>query len=394
MSSSVQPLRIALLCESFGALGGVAQIVEDLALQFAAAGNRVAIISNVHKGPKMVRRQHWSIEQAWVDLPRDKPFSLRHPERLLRRADAPQLLGFLRNWRPHVLNVHGGLRDRFPPVLEACQAAGVPLVQSFHLVPEQSRGDSQSSRMQRFNTAALRAASAITFPSRAVKEAFIKIWPEAERAQVIRGGVNLEEAEHAAPLLRSKPYIFSASRLDLRHKAVDAVIEGFRLIATEYPEHDLLISGDGPQRIEVDRLIATSGLETRIHLLPPVPHSKLWSLYKGASVFVMLSRMAEGLPLVFFEAMACRVPVIGTNNGGTPEIVTHNRTGLLVNSSEPAEVASAMKALLANPIERERMAKEAYESVKPFDWRAVARHYLQLYHALLYSSAHRELKRD
>ena len=118
----------------------MAQIVEDLAVQFARAGHRVAIVSNPHKGASMMRHTP-SIEPVWVDLPRAKAFSWRHPERIWRRRTAFQLAAFFRAWSPDVINIHGGLRDRFPPVLKACRQTGAPLVQSFHLVPEPSRED-------------------------------------------------------------------------------------------------------------------------------------------------------------------------------------------------------------------------------------------------------------
>ena len=377
------PMSIAMLCDSFGALGGVAQIVEDLAGEFSRAGHRVAIVSNPHKSGGIARRHNPAVEQVWVDLPRAKPLSLRHPERLLRRPAAPHLAGFIGRWAPDVLNIHGGLRDRFPAVLRACKETRVPLVQSFHLVPDPSREDVRPVRLRNFTSMALRAAGAITFPSAAVKDGFRQIWPEAELARIIRGGVNLEEAARATPLSRQRPYIFSASRLDLHHKAVDALIEAFGMLAAEFPEVDLLIAGDGPQGTQIEGMIAASGLEVRIRLLSSLPHDELWSLYKSALFFVMLSRMAEGLPLVFFEAMACGTPVIGTRSGGTPEIVIHQETGLLVEGNEPNKVASAMRTLLACREERERMGRRGYETAKRYDWRAVASSYLEVYQDLL-----------
>jgi glycosyltransferase involved in cell wall biosynthesis len=374
-----------MLCESFGALGGVAQIVEDLVVQFAREGHRIAIISNPHKGESMARPQMPEVEQVWIDLPRVKPFSLRHPERLWRRSNAAELTAFLHQWAPDVINIHGGLRDRFPPVITACRQAKVPIVQSFHLVPEPFHEDSESVRLKNFCSLALHAAGAITFPSSAVKAGFRQIWPETERARIIRGGVNLEVAERTQPLVRRRPYIFSASRLDLRHKALDVLIDAFCLLATEFPEIDLLIAGDGPQRVRVEEMIARSGLAARIQLLSSLPHDDLWSLYKGATVFVMLSRMAEGLPLVFFEAMACSTPVIGTRNGGTPELVRHEDTGLLIESNEPGKAAEAIRALLANPAQREKMGQRGHELAKDFDWHAVASCYLKLYKTLAVS---------
>jgi glycosyltransferase involved in cell wall biosynthesis len=378
-SSNDRRLSIAMLCDSFGALGGVAQIVEDLAAEFVRAGHRVAIVSNPHRGESIKRGENPAVEQVWVDLPRAKLFSLRHPERLLRRRTAPQLAAFIQRWMPDLVNIHGGLRDRFPAVLAACRRSNVPIVQSFHLVPAPLLDTAEASRERNFASMALRAACAITFPSTAVKERFQENSPEARQAWIIRGGVNLARAARARPFRRPRPYIFSASRLDLRHKAVDVLIEAFALLAPEVPDLDLLIAGDGPGRTRLEEMICAMRLEARVHLLPALPHDELWSLYKGALLFVMLSRIAEGLPLVFFEAMACGTAVIGTRIGGSPEIVVHQETGLLVENNELCEVVAAMRRLLADPDERQRIGQRAYESSKAYDWRTVAASYLALY---------------
>src|SRR4051812_20860432 len=114
-------LSIAMLCESFGILGGVPQIVADLAAEFVRAGHRVAILSNPSEGTQFVRLQNPAVEQVWVDLPRTRPATWRHPERWFRHAHSSQLTAFIERWHPDVLNVHGGLRDRFPAVVQACR---------------------------------------------------------------------------------------------------------------------------------------------------------------------------------------------------------------------------------------------------------------------------------
>jgi glycosyltransferase involved in cell wall biosynthesis len=381
-------MSIVMLCESFHALGGVAQIVQELAVQFARAGHRVAIVSNPQRGKSFARKQAPAVEQVWIELPRIKPFSLRHPERLWQRRTAPELLAFLRRWQPDLINIHGGLRDRFPAVLAASTRAQVPIIQSFHLVPEPSREQADAARLNCFSSMALRLASAITFPSNAVKDRFQQISLEAERARIIRGGVNLEDAAGATPLVRSRPYIFSASRLDLRHKAIDVLIEAFSLLAADFPGVDLMIAGDGPERTEIEQIIARSELEARVYLLSSLPHEELWSLYKGALIFVMLSRMAEGLPLVFFEAMACGTPVVGTRSGGTPELVTHEDTGLLVELNEPTIVAAAIRTLLANPGVREKMGRRGSAVAQTYNWQAVACNYLELYQGVVAAAGH------
>ena len=111
-----------------------------------------------------------------------------------------------------------------------------------------------------------------------------------------------------------------------------------------------------------------------------VERSELWGLYKDALFFAMPSRMPEGLGLVFLEAMAAGVAVIGTRSGGTPEIVDHGRTGLLVEDNTPAELATAMRQMLNNPGERTAMGERARQRVASrYTWRQFALQYLEVY---------------
>jgi glycosyltransferase involved in cell wall biosynthesis len=93
----------------------------------------------------------------------------------------------------------------------------------------------------------------------------------------------------------------------------------------------------------------------------------------------MPSHKPEGLGLAFLEAMACGRAVIGTNSGGTPEIVRHGYTGLLMERNEPGEVAAALRRLLENPEERQRMGRRGHEVAIRQDWLAVAKKYLEVY---------------
>jgi glycosyltransferase involved in cell wall biosynthesis len=78
--------------------------------------------------------------------------------------------------------------------------------------------------------------------------------------------------------------------------------------------------------------------------------------------------------------MACGRPVIGTNSGGTPEIVRHGETGLLVERNEPGQLAEALGRLLENHEERERMGRNGRDLVmRSYGWGTVAQQYLEVY---------------
>jgi glycosyltransferase involved in cell wall biosynthesis len=83
----------------------------------------------------------------------------------------------------------------------------------------------------------------------------------------------------------------------------------------------------------------------------------------GASFFVLAS-ISEGVSLTLLEAMATGLPVVATRVGGTPEVVSHGETGLLVPSRSPEQLADAMSWLLRRPDVRRRMASAARRRVE------------------------------
>jgi len=105
------------------------------------------------------------------------------------------------------------------------------------------------------------------------------------------------------------------------------------------------------------------------------------ALLAGCDVFCLPSEM-EGLPLVVLEAMAQGKPVVATAVGGTPELVVHGETGLLVQPGDVAALAAALAQLLADPGQARRMGEAGRERVqREFGAAAMAQRILELYAA-------------
>jgi phosphatidyl-myo-inositol dimannoside synthase len=112
---------------------------------------------------------------------------------------------------------------------------------------------------------------------------------------VIPNAVDYAAAAAASTFRRDRPYIFSAARLDLRHKAIDTLVSAFAMVAADFPRVDLLIAGEGSDRETLAAQIAAlPGLQNRVELLGARRHDELWSLYKGSLFFAMPSRLPEG----------------------------------------------------------------------------------------------------
>jgi len=121
----------------------------------------------------------------------------------------------------------------------------------------------------------------------------------------------------------------------------------------------LTIVGEGPLRRELVDYSRELGLDTRFEGY--VPHDQLYKYYYAADVFVLPS-LIEGHPKVLLEAMACGLPVVGTDVEGTREIITHERTGLLCGT-DPGSIRDAVRRLLEDPELARKLGENARRQV-------------------------------
>ena len=170
-------------------------------------------------------------------------------------------------------------------------------------------------------------------------------------------------AEQVYPFLEGKIVILTVARL-VAQKRVELTVRAFALIVGEFPQSCLVVVGDGPEHPSIEREIRRLGLDSRIFLLGTVPPiaPTLINLYRRAELFVMLG-VEEGMPNVFMEAGAFRLPSIGVDSGGTPEVVRHGETGLLATADDENDVAEKLKRLLVDEVLRQEMGNRARQWV-------------------------------
>ncbi len=107
---------------------------------------------------------------------------------------------------------------------------------------------------------------------------------------------------------------------------------------------------------ELTTLMSTLGIRAAVHLRDFT--SNIEAAFRALDVFAMTS-LSEPIGMVTLEAMAMGIPVIGTNSGGTPELVDHGRVGRLVTPAHPEELADAIAACIDHPQLTQQMVREA-----------------------------------
>ncbi len=200
-------------------------------------------------------------------------------------------------------------------------------------------------------------------------------------AEVVHRGMWVERLDAAEPdpeLLEwaaGRPLVTFVGRL-IDGKGVPDLLHAFA--ALDGAQQVACIVGDGPRRAELETLGEDLGISERLRFAGYLPEARAWSVIRASDVVVNPS-YTEGLPTSVLEAALLGRAVLATDVGGTPEIVTDGRGGLLVKAHDVDGLRSRLTRLLADPDLRARLGSTARaEAVGRFDWPACAERFLDL----------------
>ena len=207
-----------------------------------------------------------------------------------------------------------------------------------------------------------------------------------ERLRLIRGGIDPKSVTEAEPIdpatigvPTGAPIVVWTGRLD-PVKGLDVLIRAFGPIAERRGAH-LLLAGEGALRDALRRWIEEATLTRRVHLLGS--RSDVPSLLKRADLFAFPSR-TEGLPNALMEAMAAGCPIVTTDVPGCRDLVTQDRTGLVVPYGDVAALSAAMDRLLQDRSRATALGRAAAEEVtEKWQLSVMLDAYVALYHEVV-----------
>ena len=222
--------------------------------------------------------------------------------------------------------------------------------------------------------------AAVLLPESSFAESLVRrlIGPDATVARVTCG-VDAERYGSAEPvdIGVDGPVVVSVSRLVPR-KGGRTLIRAFPLVLGSHPDAHLLIVGGGPDLDRLRRMTDEARLGRSVTLAGPQPWDRIPSYLAAADIFALPTRNrflgteTEGLPLVYVEAAAAGLPLIGADVGGVGDAVRPGRTGLMVDGSDVGQTAGAINRLLDDPGEARRLGSCAREMVlREFSWDSV-----------------------
>jgi len=159
-----------------------------------------------------------------------------------------------------------------------------------------------------------------------------------------------------------------------------------RALAVTSNKTTLDVVGDGPDEERLKALASELEIDGRVRWIGALPQQQLTEYYRSATALVVPS-VNEGLGLVAVEAQLCETPVIAFDSGGLADVVSNDRTGILVEDISASALAAAIDSLLASPDRGAALgAAGRLHALATFAPESVARRYADLYRSVARAS--------
>jgi len=195
-----------------------------------------------------------------------------------------------------------------------------------------------------------------------------------EKIGIVRQSVDVSFLENFSGLNNNADIfqIVAIGRL-IKKKGFDQLIEAFASLDTPTQKKcRLSIYGDGAERPYLQKMIETSGLQTKITLHGKTAHRDLMRVLSQANLLVVpsieLKEDIDGIPTVIIEAMLMKTAVLAYNTASISEIVKDQKTGFLIAANDSIGLSNKINQLVSNPALLEQVVTPAYHNVlKEYD---------------------------
>lgn len=216
------------------------------------------------------------------------------------------------------------------------------------------------------------------------QKAVIQIYNGVDQSFFKPGTVSLPDIEKTVFLPKKPVVIGTVGRL-AAVKDQATLIRAFNIALETLPlgkQHmRLLITGDGPLRVQLEALINELGIGEFVCMTGD--RNDIADILRLLDVFVLPS-LGEGISNTILEAMATALPIIATNIGGNPELIEDGVNGYLVPCNDPEKLAEAIVKLTESSNTRSLMGKASLIKIsEQFNWDSTVEKYVNVYDELL-----------
>ncbi|MDL1909446.1 glycosyltransferase family 4 protein [Chloroflexi bacterium CFX6] len=284
-------------------------------------------------------------------------------------------------WRPELLHIQG-YTTTLLFVIDWARARGIPVAYEEHQTP-----DPQFNWWKGFENTINKASRVIAVSEKSAQG--LREVCKVTRPIVVRHPLLSDpfssgwqrEYNHKS----GKPFIVTTVARLYVTKGITHLLDAAAIVKRTHPNAEFKVYGEGELRGELLAKAESLGLDgERIFVGAFTNREELSRIMAETDVFLLPS-ILEGQPLVIVEAMAYGCPIVSTNVGGVPELITDGVNGLLCPPEDPGCLAEKIELLIGNAALRERLGRAArnfYEN-SPFEAKAAAKFFASVYGEML-----------
>jgi glycosyltransferase involved in cell wall biosynthesis len=171
--------------------------------------------------------------------------------------------------------------------------------------------------------------------------------------------------------------IFLCSRNLEACYGIDLVLRAFAEVQKSFLDARLVVLGEGSEENAIRRLIAQLRL-TGVEMPGRIPRERIGEFYDHADTLINASRV-DNMPVSILEAFASGLPVVSSNAGGIPAIVSHEETGLLSEVEDWRQLAANAIRLLRDPALAQRLTENAHRQSLSYRWDNIRGQWVRAY---------------
>ncbi len=255
------------------------------------------------------------------------------------------------------------------PAVWIAAALGVPVVVNYR------GGEAEPflARSARWVRPTLRRASALAVPSAFLKDVFGR---HDIAAAILPNIIDLERFR-PSDVDGAVAHLVVARNLEPIYDVATA-IRAFRIVRQSHPEAKLSVAGSGPERGALESLARELGVGDSVVFTGRLDRDQMATLYRAATL-VLNPTTVDNMPNSLLEAMASGVPIVSTDVGGVPFMVSPERTALLVPRGDSAAMAVAVTRLLDDAGLRTSLRANGLVDVQRYSWSSVRKELVALY---------------
>jgi glycosyltransferase involved in cell wall biosynthesis len=249
------------------------------------------------------------------------------------------------------------------PVIWVAKRKNIPVVLNYR----GGYADAFFAKSWRRVEASLRHCAVILVPSTFLQQVFARYGKDSVIVQNVLDTALFVPAPNAGRDAAA-PHVVVTRNLEAIYD-VASCLRAFAVIQQQFPAARLSIAGTGPELAALQQLVSDLQLQN-VSFVGRLTPQQVAALYQDADLMLNGS-LVDNTPNSLIEAMASGVPVVSTDSGGIPQLVTHQKDALLVKAGQPEALAGAALRVLQDEALRQGLIEAGLANAARFSWHKV-----------------------